>query len=119
MDNSQMVFCKIEDIQIMNRQLEDLIESVEIEDSEDCEDCEYCEYCLGYGFVQTDNEEYDCEYCDICDFSLDDTDSDYEPNWSSANDTEEDSDSSDSDDSDSDIEICYLGDFNYVDSINK
>ena len=70
MDNSQMVFCKIEDIQIMNRQLEDLIESVEIEDREDCEDCEY-------------------------------------------------SDSSDSDDSDSDIEICYLGDFNYVDSINK
>ena len=78
----------------MNKQVEIEMETIE-------EEC--CEYCLGTGLVEIDADEYDCEYCEIyeCSYSSD-NDSDYIPNWSEDNDTEEDSYS------DSDIEDCGL-----------
>lgn len=77
MDNSKLVFCKIEDIDLMNEQLG-------FEEEE-------CVYCLGTGSIHVDDEEYDCEYCEIIECSVN-SDPEYEPNWSEDNDTEEDSD---------------------------
>tara|TARA_R110002072_G_scaffold698_3_gene5187 strand:+ start:1539 stop:1898 length:360 start_codon:yes stop_codon:yes gene_type:complete len=96
MDNSQMVFCKVEDIDIMNQS-----SCVEENDMTMIESIEYCEYCLGSGSVLIDDEEYECEYCDIFDSlygdSDTDTDSDYDPNWSSDCDTDNDTFSEGSD----------------------
>ena len=74
MDNSQLVFCKVENIDLMNEATEE----------HDIENFEYCEYCLGVGSVEIDSEEYECEYCDIIDslYSDSDSDSDYVPDWS-------------------------------------
>ena len=88
MDNSQMVFCKVEDIVLMNRKLEE-------ETDEETVELYSCDYCLGTGLVEIDSDQYDCEYCEIYDLSCDD--SDYEPNWSEDNDTDEDNFSEGSD----------------------
>ena len=86
MDNSQLVFCKVEDIDLMNRQNEVLPKTEE------------CEYCLGTSIVEIDSEEYDCEYCEIYECSYSSVnDSDYIPNWSEDNDTDEDTFSEGSD----------------------
>ncbi len=66
MDNSQLVFCKVEDI------VEEVVEETKVE-------VEECEYCCGIGFIEVDDIEYDCEYCDIYNDSNDDSDPDYEP----------------------------------------
>ena len=93
MDNSQMVFCKVEDIDLMNQS-----SCVEENDMDMLESFEYCEYCLGLGSVEVDSEEYECEYCElIYDHYSSDSDSDYTPNWSSDNDTDEDTFSEGSD----------------------
>ena len=89
MDNSQLVFCKVEDIDLMNRQNEVLPKT------EECEDC------LGMGNIDIDGIDYPCEYCDIYNLSHwiseEDSDSDYVPNWSEDNDTDEDTFSEGSD----------------------
>jgi len=106
MDNSQLVFCKVEDIDLMNQS-----SSVEENMLESDMDFEYCEYCLGTSFVEIDSEEYDCEYCEIyeCSYSSD-SDSEYIPDWSEDNDTDEDSYSEESDCGEACNEnVCFCG----------
>lgn len=111
MDNSQLVFCKVENIDLMN-------EATEEHDMDILESVEHCEYCLGAGSIEIDSEEYECEYCDIIynHYSSDsDSDSDYVPDWSEDNDTDEDTISLDSFSEDSDCgeacndKVCFCG----------
>ena len=91
MDNSQLVFCKVEDIEKKNE--EECVEEIVEELLEELLPMEDCDYCLGMGYVECDNEEYDCEYCDIYEISCsEDSDPDYEPNWSSDCDSDSGSD---------------------------
>lgn len=84
MDNSQMVFCKVEDIEKMNKEEEEVEEE--------------CEMCLGTGFVKIEEDEFECEYCDIIqEHYSSDSDSDYKPDWDEDHDTDEDSYSEESD----------------------
>ena len=104
MDNSQLVFCKVENIDLMNEATEE----------HDIENFEYCEYCLGVGSVEIDSEEYECEYCDIIyDHYSSDSDSEYIPDWSEDNDTDEDSYSEESEESDCgeacNNKVCFCG----------
>ena len=71
MDNSQLVFCKVEDI-VGEEVEEEVVEETKVE-------VEDCEYCCGIGFIEVDDIEYDCEYCDLYNDSHDDSDPDYEP----------------------------------------
>jgi len=76
MESQKLIFCRVEDIDVMNNE----------EEAE-------CEYCLGTGVVEIKDQDYDCEYCDLieCLYSSDE-DVAYKPDWSEDNDTEEDSD---------------------------
>ena len=136
MDNSQMVFCKVEDINLMNEENEEdktiefediygntkMISKIQMEELWDR--VEGCEYCLGAGIIEAYNEEYDCEYidceyCDIYDLSNEESDndneSDYIPDWSEDNDTDEDTISLDSFSEESDCggacndKVCFCG----------
>ena len=115
MDNSEMVFCKVEDIEKMNEAIEE-DKTIEFEENmlESDMDFEYCEYCLGTSFVEIDSEEYDCEYCEIyeCSYSSD-SDSEYIPDWSEDNDTDEDSYYEESEESDCgeacNENVCFCG----------
>lgn len=109
MDNSQLVFCRVQDIDLMN-------EANEEHDMDMLENFEYCEYCLGAGSIEIDREEYECEYCDIIYdlYSSDsDSDSDYVPDWSEDNDTDEDTYSCCSEESDCgevcNDNVCFCG----------
>ena len=102
MDNSQMVFRKVEDI-----------EDIEENDMEMLEHFEYCEYCLGIGSVEFDGEEYECEYCYIIAefYDTDSDDPDYVPDWNDEDtdiDTESCSDESDCGEA-CNNQICFCG----------
>ena len=84
MDNSQLVFCKVEDIVIEEQ--EETIEMSEVKE---------CDYCCGTGYVEFDDVEYDCEYCDIYNDSHDDSDPDYIPEESDESDESDESEESD------------------------